>query len=305
MSRPKWGVGDDHYWKPPGSRPGSDELDGTPQRALARDRYPHADVAPGLVQARNTLLIALRVLERHRAALVVIGAQAIHERTRGLNIESTATADGDFAVSPSLLAASPALGDAMPGAGFTLKNPDRPGIWCMPDDDEASIDLLVPEALAGAGRRAARTNPSQGKNALGRAEGIELALLDHSEMTLESFDGQQEPANVRVAGAAALICAKSFKIAERWRAAQSGKRDRVRAKDAGDVLRVMMTHDPTAMMRGFNRADGTFAQESTQLGTNYFRELFSPMGPGTELAVQDLSPAVPESVIRAEVRRWQ
>jgi hypothetical protein len=140
------------------------------------------------------------------------------------------TTDADFTISPGELADGPLLGDLLAAAGFTAR--EHPGGWLSPDG--IYVDIMVPEALAGPGTRAARLGP-HGKRAARRAKGLEGALVDRERQTIHALD----PSDVRqvsmwVAGPGALLVAKIHKIAERV-----GHNDRVRDKDALDVLRLL------------------------------------------------------------------
>ena len=111
-----------------------------------------------------------------------------------------------------------------------------PGSWLSPDG--IHIDIMVPEALAGPGTRGARLGP-HGKRAARRAKGLEGALVDrdrHSIAALDPSDNRQ--ISMWVAGPGALLVAKVHKIAERVDAS-----DRVRDKDALDVLRLLRAID--------------------------------------------------------------
>jgi hypothetical protein len=97
---------------------------------------------------------------------------------------------------------------------------------------------MVPEALAGPGKRGARLGP-HGKRAARRAKGLEGALVDRERRTinaLDASDGRQ--VTMWVAGPGALLIAKLHKIAERV-----DHNDRVRDKDALDVLRLLRATD--------------------------------------------------------------
>ena len=109
---------------------------------------------------------------------------------------------------------------------------EHPGSWLSPRG--VSIDLMVPEALAGPGTRGARLGP-HGKRAARRARGLKAALVDRDIRTIRSLEATDpRTATIWVAGPAALLVAKIHKIAERV-----GVQDRVRDKDALDVLRLL------------------------------------------------------------------
>ena len=199
-----------------------------------------------LVRARAVLLAGLSALGPQREALTVVGAQAVFEHTRDRSdIPLTLTVDGDMSVAPSLVDPSFDIGRAMAAAGF-VAHPDRPGIWGLPGlgDETVGFDLLVPGAVAGPGRRGARV-PGQDRHAIGRADGLELSLLDREKRLISALDGSGRSVEAYVAGPAALLCAKAYKLRERLAEALAGGRDRVKPKDAADVLAGRRTTVPT------------------------------------------------------------
>src|SRR5665811_526675 len=117
------------------------------------------------------------------------------------------TTDGDVAIDPDLLSSEPLVEEAMRAAGFT---PDPRssaiGSWISPRG--VPVDLMVPEAVAGAGRRGARVPPHDSK-AMRRSRGIEATLVDNSTMMIRSLDPTDDPREfqVSVAGPAALLVA--------------------------------------------------------------------------------------------------
>lgn len=67
-----------------------------------------------LIDARQALLDALKALDTHRGAVVVIGAQAIYLRTSKARVAlGETTKDSDLAIDPRVLADRPRLEDAM------------------------------------------------------------------------------------------------------------------------------------------------------------------------------------------------
>ncbi len=186
---------------------------------------------PLYVRARTALLDALVALEPHLDALVLVGAQAIyvHAGEADLNVAEYTT-DADFSISPGQLADSPLLGDLLFAAGFTRR--EHPGGWLSADG--IYVDVMVPEALAGPGTRAARLGV-HGKAVARRAKGLEGALVDRERSVISALDPSDTRAIAMwVAGPGALLVAKVHKISERV-----GARDRVRDKDALDVLRLL------------------------------------------------------------------
>ena len=260
----------------------------------------------GLVRARAVLLTGLRALGPQREALTVVGAQAVFEHTRGRSdIPFTLTIDADTSVAPSLVDASFDIGQAMVAAGF-VAHPDRPGIWGLPGvgDETIGFDLLVPGAVAGPGRRRAKV-AGQDRHAIGRADGLELSLLDREKRVISSLDGSERSIEAYVAGPAALMCAKAYKIHERLAEALAGGRNRIKPKDAADVWRLMMVSEPGEVGSVF--ADGerdAALGEAIRKGRNYLEELFGPNGDGIELAQAGLRGLVPDGKVSVVISTW-
>lgn len=107
------------------------------------------------VAARLALFDALDAPGEQRDALVLIGAQAIylHAPMDDLAV-ARATTDADLGLDPDLLAYTPLIVDLLRGA-FELTS--EPGIWMSRHG--ATVDLIVPESLAGSGPRTASSSP--------------------------------------------------------------------------------------------------------------------------------------------------
>jgi hypothetical protein len=153
----------------------------------------------------------------------------------------------------------------------------------------------------GHGRRDARL-PSHGQHAARWADGLEAAVVDTTLMRVVSFEAAADPrcVDVRVAGTAALLVAKSYKLYERLR--EPGARTiRVRPKDAGDVVRLMrgtMSGAQVGARLGELATDVTTGP-SVRTGVAYLREMFGhPRGPGVVLAVEALAGALDEEQVR-------
>lgn len=267
--------------------------------------------SPQLVRARDTLLQALHGLARHLDSLTLIGAQAVYEHTKQYaDAAPTFTNDADLSVDPALVSAVPDIAAVMTELGFTPKLRDRPGIWTLPitaaDPDPPSIDLLVPDAVAGPGRRSVGLGAGHGKHAVGRAAGLEMALVDREPVLLTPLPGGTgEAVTVHIAGPAALLCAKSYKIAERVTAARRGSSDRVKAKDAGDVYRLIATSDAAATAAVFDRcAHHETSGASAMLGREHFTALFADGGIGVDLAVEDLAEDLDDTTVRHTISDW-
>jgi len=259
-------------------------------------------ISPALmVEARRTLLDALVALTDHRDSLVLVGAQAVYLRTADikLSFSSSHTTDADLVIDPERLAEAPPLDEVMTAAGFRRLQPDRPGIWGKSivvdgHDEVVPVDLIVPEAVAGAGRRGARLT-GHAKQAAGRAAGLEAALIDRGPMTITSLDSDDtRSVRINVAGRTALLVSKLHKIGER--VAQSEKRpDRVVAKDAADGYRLMLhLGADTAVERLRSFQGDPIVGPPTGIALRYLKALFTaPAAPGVRLAVDGLGSDVP------------
>lgn len=166
-----------------------------PSISPAVRRGAHLEVSPRLpvyaganaamAPSRAALCAALDAISGHRDAVTVVGAHAVLERTRDLDLTANATKDGDLALTPALVADEPHLDTAMRMGGFqTLAELEQearqrdprmrqryaaqPGLWGtgMTADGEpvGEIDLLVPTSIAGGGRRSAHALKRHGKH---------------------------------------------------------------------------------------------------------------------------------------------
>jgi hypothetical protein len=103
---------------------------------------------------------------------------------------------------------------------------------------------------------------------------------------------------LRVAGVAALLVAKTHKIADRI---DAGRADRLEDKDASDVVRLMQAGAPTAVALKLRALlEDTVSTESTGFAVERFRGLFgNRAGVGIEMAARALRGAMPEERVRA------
>ncbi|HVV20049.1 MAG TPA: hypothetical protein VHF06_11480 [Pseudonocardiaceae bacterium] len=150
------------------------------------------------------------------------------------------------------------------------------------------------------GRRSARI-PPHNKMAARRVDGLETAAVDRSPMVIRPLEPEDDRAmTVNVAGPTALLVAKAYKINDRLEKASS-KPGRVVDKDAGDVVRIMMTHQPKAIATAFAELTADPRVGSvTATGLKLLRAEFGgPDTPGVRMAVQALAGAMPEARIRA------
>lgn len=174
---------------------------------------------PLYVLARTALLDALEALGPQRDAVILVGAQAIYLHTGSVDLAVPEyTTDADVVIDPALLRDLPELELALSSAGF-FRGP-RVGAWAItkhlggrPVDVE--IDLMVPEAVGGPGRRAARLVGHKDQVAR-KARGLEAALVDKQTVALSALERNDvRTFAIAVAGPAALLVAKLHKIEDR------------------------------------------------------------------------------------------
>ena len=201
------------------------------------------DAAPEYVAARTVLLDVLEALGSQREAIIVVGAQAIYMHTEDGGITGYApyTTDADLALAPSRLADEPHIETLLEDANFEQKG--DPGIWWKtividgtPTDVE--VDIMVLEHFAPPGGRRSVRLPPHDKMIARKAIGLEGSILDQDLMKVAALDRtDSRQFTIRVAGPAALIVAKVYKLRDRL---SDGKLDRIADKDAADVYRLMV-----------------------------------------------------------------
>ena len=264
--------------------------------------------SPEYVAARRVLLDALEALGTQRGALVLASAQAVYLRTGPASLAiSEHTTDADLVLEPGALADAPVLGELMEAAGFELadlQGSPEPGIWQKPawiGDAEVQIpvDLIVPTGAAPpGGTRGARLGP-HGKRAARKAVGLEAALVDNDVMPIEALEADdRRSARIRVAGAAALLVAKTHKLDDRIESARPGRLD---DKDASDMVRLMQRSRPEDVAETLAQllAHPT-AGPPTESAIPRFQSLFgSRAGAGIAMATRALRQAMPEERVRA------
>lgn len=246
---------------------------------------------PLYVQARRVLLDAADALADQLDAIVLVGAQAIYLHTGDADLAvAEYTTDADFSIGPSDLTDSPLLAELMTAGGFV---PDQhPGAWLSPDG--ITVDLMVPEILAGPGSRGARLGP-HGKRVARRAKGLEGALVDRNRATIPALDlADRRSVSMLVAGPGALLVAKTHKIAERVE-----DPGRLRDKDALDVLRLLQATPTADLVERMKRL--AEIEPSRQVTTEAIVHLDTLFGdrssPGVEMAVRSAGVgADPETV---------
>lgn len=234
------------------------------------------------VKARRVLLDALEALRDHRSSAILVGAQAIYihagDATFGMVPYTT---DADIALDPRSMAQRPAIEELMMVAGF--RNGKQPGIWL--GTDNIQVDLLVPESVGGSGRRAARLS-GHGDRTARKVDGLEAVLVENQiEMISSLVVGDDRRFDIRVAGPAALIVAKLYKIWERRDAPR-----RLENKDAADIFRLLQAISTERLVAGFAKI--TADPISATVSTNSFDFLQRLFGQSEGLGISLLRDAV-------------
>ena len=223
---------------------------------------PYDRFEPELLRSRGLLLQVLKQLSGQTEAITVVGAHAVFERTRHLtkSPQMDSTHDADLSVIPELLVDVPLLAETLRDLELEPASPSRPGVWGLiaehdlPFRNRLTIDLLAPASLSGKGTRSADVGV-HGKHSVSRTEGMELALIDRFWMTIDSFDGG-ESQDAYVAGHAALVCAKVYKIFDRLDPKELARNpQRYRPKDVTDLWRLMATSDGADVRDVFDKGE--------------------------------------------------
>lgn len=252
-------------------------------------------IDPVYITARKALLDVLDVLGPHLKSVILVGAQAIYVYTGEAEFAiSPFTYDADLAFNPNELASDPKLIDVMKKARFVLG--DQPGLYKRISDG-AQVDLLVPAAVGGPGRRGARLGP-QGNKAAMKVRGIEGALVDHRSIQITSLESSDPRSHmIEVAGPSALIVSKVLKVAERTQ----GSRLRQDNKDAFDIFRLLRsvkTLELAARIKLLlgNELSSAITDEAIVTFKEYFGDAANP---GVKMVVEHVKGIEPEDTISA------
>ena len=260
------------------------------------------------VAARRVLLDALEALVEQRAATVLVGAQAVYLRCGDADLGvAVYTKDADIGIDPRRLSDRPRLEEAMRGAGFELAEGSQrqPGQWFRAERvggtfHDIPVDLLVPEQLAGTGSRRSARIPPHDRLSARKVAGLELMTVDNEAVRIESLEPETDRRSVeaRVAGPAALLIAKAYKIQERLEDIDPG---RAVDKDAGDVLRLMVGSNAREVARTLRRLlNDPEVGMTARTGLGYLTEQFGGTprrARGAEMAVRALAGARPREFV--------
>jgi hypothetical protein len=257
---------------------------------------------PRYVLARSVLLDALDALGDQRSAVIVVGAQAVYLHTGATELAVPEfTIDADITLDPALLHEVPEIEAAMLGARF--ERGSRVGVWIASRSvagapARVEVDLMVPDAVGGPGRRAARLQ-GHAKEVARKTRGLEAALLDKIVVTIRALEPPDPRAfDVAIAGPAALLIAKLHKIAER--VAERDQR-RLEDKDALDILRLLQATETNliaATVKVLLRTD--VAGDVTHEALDILREHFADArAAGPQMAVRAAGALMPADVVAA------
>jgi hypothetical protein len=248
---------------------------------------------PLYVLARAALLDALEALEQQRGAAILVGAQAIYLHTGAIDLAVPEyTTDADVVIDPGRLHSKPEIDQALTSVGF-VRGP-RVGAWTITKELDGravnvELDLMVPDAVGGAGRRAARLVGHKEQVAR-KARGLEPALIDKELAEIAAFDpADTRSFSIAVAGPAALIVSKVYKIDERLRERRLTRLD---DKDALDVLRLLQAVSTSTLAQSFGTlVSDSIARDVTREALISLRSLFGDArSVGSSMAVRAAGP---------------
>jgi hypothetical protein len=203
--------------------------------------------------------------------MILVGAQAVYLRTgRAAVALAEFTTDADLAIDPRSLQPDPLLEDALIEGGL-MRDPGNPNPGAWVSSQGVPVDLMVPDAFAGAGRRSA-TVPPHDRGSMRRTRGLEAALVDNSFLRVDAL-GDDDPRSfeIRVAGGAALLVAKLHKIGERRDEPQ-----RLQNKDAHDIYRLLVAMPTEALAGDLRRLlSDEVSNATTTVAVGLLEELFA------------------------------
>lgn len=249
---------------------------------------------PLYVDARRVLLDVLEALAPHGEAVVLIDAQAVYLRTGEVGLPvAPYTTDADLALDPEFLLDEPELEPTLRAAGF---QPDLVNVGRKQVGTRGVVDLMVPEAVGGAGRRGARLGV-HGNRITRKGRGLEAALVDKTKELISALDpADRRQMQVWTAGSAALLVAKLHKVAERISAPT-----RSDDKDALDVYRLLQRLATSELAGGLDRCLAN--PQSTQVSAEavgFLKDLFGDANAtGCQMAARSLVPLADPDIVAA------
>lgn len=133
---------------------------------------------------------ALEALGERRNAVIVVGAQAVYLHTGaiGLGVPEF-TLDADITLDPALLREIPEIEAAMLREVRAWEQGGRLDGLAASRSTPANVevDLMVPDAVGGPGRRAARLQ-GHAKDVARKTRDLEAALIDRSVVSITALD---------------------------------------------------------------------------------------------------------------------
>lgn len=274
---------------------------------------PGEPAGPDQWSRRAIISVLTEVVPEQAESLTILGGHAVSLRCEPVTASSflMPTADGDFSVTPFHVQDEPGLAQAFEAAGFERRDRSRPGLWgrgrvggeTRPDWNE-KVDLLCAGALSGnarPGRRSVAALSRHGKQAVGLADGIELATVDRGLMTVRDLADPARSVNAYVAGTSSLVVAKAFKIGER----ASANPSRLREKDFTDLYALMqvVTAGEVSHTIARHSRDGTIG-EAVRLGRTHLAAVLT-MPVCVQLWASSLDGLVPENESRPLLDEWR
>lgn len=163
------------------------------------------------------------------------------------------------------------------------------------------VDLLVPDALGGGGRRAARIAGHE-KGSVLKVHGLEGCFVDNAPHVIRALEpGDARAFEIRVAGPASLLVSKLIKLHERVEAADNGGRDRRKDKDALDVLRILRAVDLASLASALKVLEANeLSRDVTAIALSEMPRLFgTPRSPASMMAAAAAAPVEPGDIIAA------
>jgi hypothetical protein len=225
--------------------------------------------------------------------VILVGAQAVYLRAP-LNVAFMPlyTFDGDLVVDPDKIGRPRRIREHLEAAGFELRGRFG-GFYSLreagADEQYASqVDILVPGGVAH--RWTQDGFNARDASATFEQPGLEICLLDHSQMRIELVDDDNaEAIDVEVAGVLALLVAKGWKIGERFD--QGPEAFRQVDKDVADVYRLLRASTtPDDVRTTLSKLPYPQAAPVVRTGNERLQQLCGKRGDGTALFRDLLGP---------------
>ncbi|MDR0593843.1 MAG: hypothetical protein LBG60_11415 [Bifidobacteriaceae bacterium] len=205
----------------------------------------------------------------------------------------------------------------MAALGYEAARPERPGVRSPVGQrdrsihERRSVDLIAPMSLARGNLtssrsvRAARVG-AHGERAVSAAPGTQRSVLDRQWRTLRAFDAGPT-GDAYVAGPAAPLCAKAYKIHDRLDPSELRRNpDRLRAKDFADLYRVLLAVTPREAAAAFARglADPRISQ-AVALGRDHLEQVLTDSFTVASMVADAWGDPSRENEFRARTDQWR